>query len=192
MMTLSLRSPELLDRRRSRLVLIDLQERLMAAIPEAERVVETVAFVAAAARLFELPIDVTEQYPAGLGPTVPGLASFAGRTVEKRRFSGVEALGLTGVMDRPESRDQVVLAGVETHVCVQQTAYDLLTLGYRVWLLADGVASRHVADHVQGLARLRDQGVTVTTAEAVAFEWCETADDPQFKALSGLVKNRRR
>jgi nicotinamidase-related amidase len=192
MKTLPHRSPELLDRRRSRLVLIDLQERLLGAIPDAERVVETVAFLGAAARLFDVPIDATEQYPAGLGPTVAALAHLAGRTVEKRRFSGVEALGLTGAMDQPEPRDQVVLIGVETHVCVLQTAYDLLTLGYRVWVLTDGVASRHADDYTQGLARLRDQGVMLTTAEAAAFEWCETADDPQFKALSGLVKNRRR
>jgi nicotinamidase-related amidase len=192
MTILSHRSPELLDRRRSRFVLIDLQERLLGAIPDAERVVETVAFLGAAARLFDVPVEVTEQYPAGLGSTVPALAPLAGRTVEKRRFSGVEALGLTAAMDRPEPRDQVVLVGVETHVCVLQTAYDLLTMGYRVWVLTDGVASRHAEDHAQGLARLRDQGVTLTTAEAAAFEWCETADDPQFKALSGLVKNRRR
>jgi nicotinamidase-related amidase len=80
-----------------------------------------------------------------------------------------------------------VLIGIETHICVLQTALDLLSRGYRVYVAADAVGSRHRIDHDVALQRLRDHGVIVTTAESVLFEWCETAEMPQFKAIRDLV-----
>lgn len=186
------RSCELLDRQRSCVVLVDLQERLMAAMADAGEVTAAARFLAEAAALFGVPVSVTEQYPRGLGATVAALTPFADIRPSKLRFSGVEALEIEGVSDAPETRDQVVLAGVETHVCVLQTAFDLLSLGYRVYVAADAVTSRFPLDRECALARLRDSGAIVTTVEAIAFEWCETADDPQFKALSSLVKSRDR
>ncbi len=184
------RSSELLDRARSRVVLIDLQERLMAAIPQGDPVVSAARFLAQAATLFGVPVDVTEQYPQGLGGTVAALVECAALRQGKVRFSAVECLQFPAASDPGGERDQIVLAGVEAHVCVLQTAYDLLSLGYRVFVMADAVSSRHSRDGEVALTRLRDSGVTLCTVEAAAFEWCVGADDPQFKALSALVKAR--
>lgn len=188
--TFNVRSPELCDRRVSRLVLIDLQERLLSAIPSASRLVADVAALAAAAQTLGVPIDVTEQVPEKLGSTVPTLQPFASQRSPKQQFSAVPALNLGSALERTDGRDRIVLAGVETHVCVLQTAFDLLSLGYRVTIPADAVASRRESDHVAALQRLRDNGATVTTWEAIVFEWLETAADPAFKTISQLVKQR--
>jgi nicotinamidase-related amidase len=184
------RSPELCDRRVSRLVLIDLQERLLSAIPAAPRLVADVAALATAAQTLGIPIDITEQVPQKLGPTDPALQAFAATRIEKQRFSAAPDLNWGSALEQPAGRDQIILAGVETHVCVLQTAFDLLSLGYRVTIPADAVASRREVDHAAALKRLRDVGATVTTWEAVVFEWLETAADPAFKTISHLVKQR--
>ncbi|MDX1969103.1 MAG: isochorismatase family protein [Planctomycetaceae bacterium] len=184
------RSSELLDRDRSRVVLIDLQERLVAVIPQADRVVSAACFLAQAAALFGVPVDVSEQYPQGLGATVGALAELAPTRVSKVRFSATECLRFPAASDPGGERDQILIAGVEAHVCVLQTAFDLLSLGYRVHVLADAVASRNARDGEIALSRLRDSGATISTVEAAAFEWCAGADEPQFKALSALVKAR--
>jgi nicotinamidase-related amidase len=189
------RSYELLDRDRSRVICVDLQERLMAAMPDAAAVINSTRLLLQAAELFQVPVAITEQYPQGLGPTVPELAEFATDRPAKTDFSAVNALQIGCVSDAgpagiADVRDQVVLAGVETHVCLLQTAYDLLSRGYRVYLATDAVASRFASDREMAITRLRDAGVIVTTVEAIAFEWCASASHPQFKALSQLVKNR--
>jgi len=185
-----LRSQELHDRGRSQLILIDLQERLMAALADAPEVVKACEILGDVARRLSIPVFVTEQYPQGLGPTVPPIARFASVRPAKQRFSAVEALAVPGVSDDPATRDQIILAGVETHVCVLQTAFDYLALGYRVTVVADAVTSRRSRDTECAIARMRDSGVTITTAESVIFEWCESAADPEFKSISGVVKSR--
>lgn len=187
---LHVRSPELLDRTRSRVLIVDMQERLLAAIPDGAQVTANAHWLCQAARLFEVPIDVTEQYPQGLGPTSDRLRDFAIEPPAKTIFSAVPAIGYPGASSSTELRDQVVLAGVEAHVCVLQTAFDLLALGYRVFVAADAVASRRSSDRETALQRLRDSGALLTTVESAAFEWCVDARDPQFKALSALAKHR--
>ncbi len=184
------RSPELHHRACSRVVIIDVQEKLVAAMPKGTELVANVRWLADAARLCGVPIHVTEQYPQGLGPTVAGLHEFAVDRLSKLRFSATELLGWPPALSDPDGRDQIILAGVETHVCVLQTAFDLLALGYRVTIAADAVASRRDFDQQIALQRLRDAGATIATMEAIAFEWMETAADPQFRALSLLAKNR--
>ncbi|HUQ71612.1 MAG TPA: isochorismatase family protein [Planctomycetaceae bacterium] len=186
----ALRHCDLLDRRTSRLVFVDVQEKLRAAMPDAPALVAACRLLGDAARLFDVPVWATEQYPKGLEPTVAELRPLCDDIRPKQRFSAAEALALPPASEPNVDRDQIVLAGVETHVCVAQTALDLLSRGYRVWVVADAVASRRTTDRHMALARLRDVGVTITTVEAVVFEWCETADDPQFRTLSALVKQR--
>jgi nicotinamidase-related amidase len=186
----ALRHPDLLDRRSAHLVLVDLQEKLLAAMPDSAAVKAACSLLGEAARLFGVPVTATEQYPQGLGRTVASLQPYCGDVRTKQRFSASEALGWPTASTPGVERDQIVLAGVEAHVCVAQTALDLLALGYRVWVVADAVASRSPRDRDLAIERLRDNGVFLTTTEAVVFEWCETADDPQFRALSGLVKQR--
>ncbi len=180
------RSPLLLDRRLSRLLVIDVQKKLVDVIPVAKQLVMNCVRLVQAAGLCNVPVFATEQYPKGLGPTVKPLAQLLPERPEKLRFSCVECLGWRPAGES-ECRD-VVLAGIETHVCVLQTALDLLSLGYNVFVPADAVASRHKLDWEWALRRLETNGVTVTTTEAVLFEWCETAAFERFKELSLLVK----
>jgi nicotinamidase-related amidase len=192
------RSPDLLSPLESLLFVVDMQERLLPHIVEHEAVALNCSRLMKAARLCSVPILVSEQYPKGLGATVPGITSLlsgpdgipVGR-VEKLRFSGAEATGWLPAGERDDSRHQVVLAGIETHICILQTALDLLSMGYRVYVVADAVGSRRRFDHDIALARLRDSGATVTTTESVLFEWCETADADAFKGIRDLVKTQR-
>jgi nicotinamidase-related amidase len=180
-----------LHRERSRLVLIDVQEKLLPAIDAGDEVLAQCVTLGEGARLFGVPIHITEQYPQGLGGTVADLAAFAEDRPAKKRFSGAEALGWPAAAELEDGRHQVVLAGIEAHVCVLQTAFDLLALGYAVFVVDDAVGSRDFLDKEIAMQRLRDAGGTVTTTEAVLFEWCESAAAAEFKTLSAMLKSRR-
>jgi len=184
------RSPEVLHREQSRLVIVDVQEKLVPAIADRHGVIASARFLAEGAKLFGVPIHTTEQYPQGLGPTVPELAGFATDKPAKKRFSGVEALGWPPAAELTDGRHQIVLAGIEAHVCVLQTAFDLMAMGYSVFLPVDALGSRSLFDREVAIERLRDAGAVVTTVEAALFEWCESADAAEFKTLSALLKNR--
>ncbi len=139
-----------------------------------------------------VPVRATEQYPKGLGRTVESLqkklqASGAGSTLEKTMFSCRECLELFEAAES-QQRHQIVLTGIETHVCVLQTAFDFLAAGFDVYLIVDAVGSRSKRDHRIALNRLETAGVTLVSAESVMFEWCEVSDTPEFKQISELVK----
>ena len=187
-----LRSPELLHRSSSRLLLVDIQEKLIATLEEADqkRLVEACRFLSEGARIMGVPVIATEQYPQGLGPTVSSLVEFASSRPAKKRFSAVECTGLPTAAD--DDRFQVVVAGMETHVCVLQTVLDLLASGYQTYVAIDAVAGRRSIDHEVAIQRMANSGAVITTAESVLFEWCESAESPEFKQLSTLVKSRTR
>jgi nicotinamidase-related amidase len=185
------RSPEVLHRGQSRLVIVDVQEKLVPAIANYTSVVAGARFLAEGARLFGVPTHITEQYPQGLGPTVSELVEFGPVEPAKQLFSGVEALGWPPASEITDNRHQIVLAGIEAHVCVLQTAFDLLAMGYSVFLPVDALGSRSMLDRETALGRLRDSGAVITTVEAVLFEWCETAAAPEFKSLSAMLKQRK-
>lgn len=174
----------------SRLLIIDMQEKLVAAMTDAQRVINNCLKLVKAAELFQVPCDATEQYPQGLGPTVAPLADRLPSRPEKLRFSCVDALPWTACSRSPEAPHQVVLAGIEAHVCVLQTALDLLGLGFDVYVVADAVTSRQPLDEALALRRLADAGVEIVTTEMVLFEWCEHAGTDTFKALSRIVTGR--
>ena len=136
-----------------------------------------------------MPVVATEQYPHGLGTTVEPLRSLLPDRPEKLRFSSAASFDWAHAAGETD-RHQVILAGIESHVCILQTALDLLAAGFSVSIAADAVGSRRERDAQVALQRLRDSGATITTAEAVLFEWCETAESPAFKSLSQLVKHR--
>jgi hypothetical protein len=165
-----------------------MQERLLPVIDAADRLTQRCRFLMEAAGLLSVPVVITEQYPRGLGTTIEPLRGVAANAVvlEKLRFSGADALQDAGLL-RPGLR-QLVLAGIETHICVQQTALDLVAAGWDVILAADASGSRQEADRSAALVRLAAAGVTVSTAESVVFEWCETAEHPNFRRLSALVR----
>jgi isochorismate hydrolase len=183
------RSPELLDRHRSRLLIVDVQQKLVPHIHEAESMIAHCRKLIQAAALFAVPVFATEQYRKGLGETVPELAELLPARLDKQRFSGVEALGWQTAAEADDERDQIVVAGIEAHVCILQTAFDLLAIGYQVFLPADAVASRKTRDWEFALKRLSDGGATIVTTESVLFEWAETAGTPEFKEISRLVKD---
>lgn len=175
-------NPSRLEAGRACLVVVDVQEAFRR-YHCFSRVAANAAKLLVAARLLGLPRIVTEQYPQGLGRTVPEVGLDGEQPLPKRSFSAARAEGFS-----LGGRDQVVLCGLETHVCVGQTVLDLLGQGVGVYLIADAVGSRHRIDHLFGLRRLAAAGATVTTTEAVLFELLEGADHPQFKAIQGLVK----
>lgn len=183
------RSNELMSRQDTALLVVDVQERLLPMIEGAERMIWNIRRLIDAAALLGLPVAATEQYPKGLGPTAPLLAERLGEIPQKRRFSCGQ---VTGVIE-PWSRDgisKVLVVGIETHVCIQQTVLDLLAQGFAVFVAADAVCSRHVEDREFGLRRMESSGATLTTTEACIFEWCETSEVAEFKRISLLAQEQ--
>lgn len=185
-----LRSRELSRPEQSLVLVSDIQERFMPVLEGATEFVARCRLALAGAQLLEVPIIGTEQYPRGLGKTIPEIAEFLIDPPSKLRFSCVEALNLPAVGEREDGRDRVVLLGLEAHVCVLQTAFDLQALGYQVILPVDAIRSQNAEDCQVALRRMENAGMTLTTVQSLLFEWCETAEHPQFKALSRLVTGR--
>jgi nicotinamidase-related amidase len=171
------------------LLVIDVQDKLMAKIPPAEAVVRNIAFLIDGARLLGIPVQATEQYPKGLGGTVPELARRLPERPDKVDFS---CCAIPSVVESFEkaARPKVVLAGIETHVCVQQTALDLLARGFKVYVPVDAVASRAELDHEVALRRMERAGAVLTTTETCVFEWLGGSRHPAFKEVSRLVQER--
>jgi len=165
------------------------EEKLMAKIPAGAALVRNIAFLIDGARLVDVPVTATEQYPKGLGPTVPQLAGKLPPRPDKVAFS---CCAVPSVVEgfRKSARPKVVLAGIETHVCVLQTALDLLAQDFRVYIPIDAVASRFAVDHEAALRRLEKAGAILTTSEAAVFEWVGGAGHPRFKQISALVQER--
>jgi nicotinamidase-related amidase len=174
-------------RENSVLLVVDVQYRLLAKIPTAPELVRNVVFLLDAAALLGVPAIGTEQYPKGLGPTTPEVAKRLPTPIAaKTAFSCCGAANFLSDLQAMR-REQIVLVGMEAHVCVAQTAMDLLDAGFQVFLPIDALASRFAIDHEVAVRRLERAGAVATTSEAAAFEWVGDAARPQFKAISKLV-----
>jgi nicotinamidase-related amidase len=176
------------------LLVIDAQEKLLPKIHGAVSVERNIAFLMDAARLLGLPVAATEQYPKGLGPTVPEIrrrfsAEKPAAIPEKVAFSSCDAPGIVDGFRR-DARVKVVLSGIESHVCVLHTALDLLGLNFRVYVAVDAVGSRYPVDHEVALRRMERAGCVPVTCEMCVFEWLGSAQHPHFKAASQLVQAR--
>jgi nicotinamidase-related amidase len=178
--------PTTLRRDSSALVVIDMQQRLMPAIDGGDKAVAKAVFLAQVAEKLGVPALFTEQNPAGLGPTVPPLKPFVEQLFVKRHFSASREPGFFERL--PPNRTTIVVAGAETHVCVLQTVLGLRERGFGVSVVADAVGSRYAADKEASLRRMADHGAEIVTAEMVAFEWLDSCDHPDFKAVIALVK----
>jgi nicotinamidase-related amidase len=171
------------------LLVVDMQEKLVPAMTDGPRVAWNVRRLVDAAKAVGLPVVGTEQYPQGLGKTLPELAERLGPVPSKLTFSCgccpeiFEELRDRGVF-------KILIVGVEAHVCVAQTAFDLLADGWRVYVAADAVGSRFELDCRTALARMDSAGATLTTTEAAMFEWCESAGASEFQAIRRLVLER--
>lgn len=184
------RSPLLLDRNRSAVLVIDVQEKLVPLINNHDALLKNLKKVIQGATILGIPLAITEQYPKGLGGTVDEISTI-NQTIpkyEKRMFSCREcseifsdwaSLGI----------NQIVCVGIESHVCVQQTVLDLLGEAFEVFVLADAIGSRNDSDHHLALRRMESSGATISTTESALFEWCETSRADEFKQISQLVQN---
>ena len=173
----------------STLLVIDVQERLLPHIEDRDNVVKHCGRIIQSAGILGVPTVCTEQYPRGLGPTVAPLRELLGDAPvrEKLAFSCCGAEGLTDDLSS-RGRPQIVVVGIEAHVCVQQTVLDLLGAGFAVFVAADAVSSRRALDRWAALDRMRQAGAAVTTTEAVIFEWLRVAGTAEFKQVAKLVR----
>jgi nicotinamidase-related amidase len=185
-MKLPARSARLLDRHRSLLLVVDLQTKLLPLIPSQASIVWNARRLLSGAAVLSVPHLVTEQYPEKLGATVP-LGEPLITASSKSMFSCRECSApLADFWTR--GMRQVLLCGIETHVCVLQTALDLHADGWQVFIAVDATGSRTRLDHDTALARLAAESIVLTTTESVLFEWCETSNVPEFRTISSLVK----
>jgi nicotinamidase-related amidase len=183
---------DLLARDDSILLLVDIQERLLPVIHDREGVLAEIVRLASGAALLSVPTIVTEQYPKGLGPTVaPVLAAAAGaRVLTKSTFAcGGDAAIIEAI--RALDRGTVVIAGLEAHICVLQTALDLRARGFGVHVVADAAGARFPRNHAVAMERMARAGATVTCVESVLFEWMGRCDAPEFKAVQALLEKSK-
>jgi len=171
------------------LLVIDVQEKLVPKLFDVAALVRNIAFLLDAARLLNMTVQCTEQYPRGLGATVPELAGKLPERPDKVAFSSCAVPSIVQTFHR-EACPKVVLCGIETHVCVLHTTLDLLALDFRVYVAVDAVAARSRIDHEVALRRLEHAGTILTTSEMCVFEWIGGAGHPQFKAISQLIQER--
>ena len=174
---------------KSSLLVVDVQGKLLAAMDGPQLLVANCAILLQGAARLAVPVLASEQYPKGLGPTVPELATLipAGAVVEKTHFSCADVPAYLERLGRM-GREQAIITGIEAHVCVLQTALGLAGRGYRCFVVADAVSARTPQNRAAALQRLRDEGINVVTTEMVLFEWLGRAGTPEFKELSALVK----
>lgn len=180
----------LLEASKASLLLIDVQERLLPAMAEADQVVAKSKILMEAAQALGLPVTISEQYPKGLGPTVAALHTNEAKTFEKLTFScwRDEAMKSHFINLHEHGRPLVVVAGIEAHVCVLQTCIDLANAGFGVFAVADAMSSRKPESATLAFNRMRAAGVEVVNTEMVVFELLERAGTAEFKALSGLIR----
>ncbi len=175
------------------LQIVDVQASLMAKICEADKVISTVELMIRCAKIFKIPILANTQYIKGLGPYV---ASLQGVTSDIQHIDKVEfnasANAATGAFidNLPESVTTIALVGVETHICIYQTAMGLSERGYKVWIVADGVSSRKTSDHLAGLNRLQSIGAVIGSAEMLIYELLGRAGTIEFKQILPLIIGR--
>jgi len=171
------------------LLLIDMQERLYRAMHDKEDLLENVCKLIMGMKAFGIPIVMSEQYPEGIGKTIPEVAELLPDIpgIRKLSFSCCSNKECNAAMAATE-RNQVLIAGIETHVCVYQTAMDLLEGGYDVQVVADAVSSRSARNRDIGLMKMRDAGIVITGVEIALFELLRTAESGKFRELSKILK----
>lgn len=179
----------MLDKNDSLLLIIDVQERLVNALDK-QVVVTRTATLAKAAKILEIPVIATQQYPKGLGLIVEAVSeNFTPETkiIDKTSFSAAKEEGFLQVL-KSFDKKQIVICGIETHVCVHQTVADLITEGFEVYVAKDACASRNKYEFKQGIERMQANGAKISCLEIVLFEWLRDAKNPNFKEIQALIK----
>lgn len=176
----------------SQLLIIDIQERLASAMPAdiLANVIKNNTILLNAAEELDIPVIHSEQYPKGLGNTVNAIAEQIPKessALTKTSFSCSDAEGFNDLIAK-HKRQQIIISGIESHICVLQSAIQLQHKGYAVYVVEDAVCSRKKLNHKNAIERLRQSGVIITNAESVIFEWLRDAKHPKFKTISNLIK----
>jgi nicotinamidase-related amidase len=178
-----------LDRDEAVLVIVDIQERLASVMAERQRVVENCLHLIEAAKLMDIPVVLTEQYPRGLGPTVDeikgALPSYS--PLEKLSFDCCSEKAFTRDL-ASRGRKRIILTGMETHICVLQTCLGLMGSGYEVHVAGDAVCSRAKDNHHTALEMMRDAGAVITCTETALFQLLGQAGTDEFRAISKRIK----
>ena len=179
----------LLNQNNTLAMLIDVQEKLAPAIEHHENILSRILFLSQALNILQIPLLITEQYPKGLGRTLPILRGSieAVATFEKTEFSAYLNQEIKQELIR-QNKKQIILIGIETHVCILQTAYQLQRHGYEVFIPQDTTGSRHQDNKANALKRLSLNQITITNSESCVFELMESSTHPKFKEISKLIK----
>ncbi|MCB9257975.1 MAG: hydrolase [Ignavibacteriales bacterium] len=183
-----LRHPKILNRHKSALLIIDIQERIINVMQNHTQLVENIIKLIKGFKILNIPIFYTEQYPKGLGPTVKQIKNeLNGDAVKKLTFS---CSGADNLFERLKNNniEQIIVCGVESHVCVQQTVFDLLINNFQVNLAVNAVSSRFKVDYETAIKRMEKHGAEITTVESILFELLEVCGTPEFKGVSSLIK----
>ena len=181
--------PRTLNAQSTALLLIDFQEKLFPVMHDKDKLLRNVVKLVQGAKVLEIPIVLTEQYPKGLGPTIPEIKSLIPdiKPVEKVCFNCCDEDLFCSALDGLKSK-QVLIAGIEAHICVYQTAIALVGTGYEVQVVGDCVASREPENKVTAVSRMVGEGVGLTTMEMALFELLKEAKGEKFKQISNIVK----
>jgi nicotinamidase-related amidase len=182
--------PDLIDVGSSFLLVIDYQEGYRRALHQWDATIQRASILIRGATRLGIPVLYTEQYPQGVGPTcaeIQGVLPEDAKRFEKRTMSALGAPGLADWIEHLELR-HAILAGIETHACINQTAHELIAAGYRVHLPVDTLSSRQVLEHEQGLEKMLRAGALASSVEQVLLECLRSADHPEFKAVQQLIK----
>lgn len=177
------------SRKNALLLIVDMQERLLPQIEDSINLTNNTVILIQCCKILNLPVLVTEQYPEGIGPTTTALSPALDHCpkISKKTFSCCREPRFMKALEETD-RNQIIIAGIETHVCVFQTAADLLQKGYEVQVVNNAVGSRTSANKKTGLARMRAKGVDVTSVESAIFELLETSACAEFKHILRLIK----
>lgn len=177
----------MLDIENSILLIIDIQEKLVNAAFSGNNTANNTTKLAQAANILNIPTVITEQYPKGLGATVKGIKSTEAKIIEKSSFSAFAEAKFTKELKKLDKK-QIIICGIETHICVLQTAADLISKGYEVYVVNDACSSRKEHEHYTGLDLLKQYGAKITCTEIVLFELLRTSKHPYFKPIQMLIK----
>ena len=175
----------LIEKDKSALIVVDVQEKLVSAMPKPHKFIDNIIKLQKAASILKVPVIFSEQYPKGLGKTISKMR-------EKNNFSNIEntdfAIPINSLSKITKVSEQIIICGIETHVCVLQTAINLAK-EKKVYIVQDGVSSRHEKDYLTALSRLdKHSNIQIVSCEMVLFEWLKTSNHPHFKNISQLIK----
>ena len=180
----------ILNENDSLVLIIDIQEKLLRAAYNSEQIEKKACVIAKSAKILNIPVIITEQYPKGLGKTVESIKNVLnnyGSTFEKTSFSAIDNPEILDAIIKTNKK-QIIVLGIETHICVSQTVNSLIQKGFEVSVLSDASGSRFDSEHIRGLERIKNNGGSIITTEIAIFEWLKSSKHPKFKEVQALIK----